>query len=240
MSKLFFLDLFTYECFPNVDCFPSVNNAIGTQIQPYENASRFADAICKFEEICDSTQLSLAVEQYFRKDGCRSEDLMNKVECKEDNKPSALSLQGYEPPVGKVDEANSGAQVFEHCMKPKKALAETHGSFKGFKECKNDIEDKSRENSLMQMASSCLPRLTTSVSFTNKNQQIQNVSSPCQKRKSAVIRLSFKRKSYDGDEPTEICKLPLLVVRKSMIYRDVVFVHCKVNHRKMFANKLIL
>lgn len=195
------------------DCFPSVNNAIGTQMQQYENASRFADAICKFEELCDGTPLSLAVEQYLRKDGCRSEDLINKVECKGDNKPSALCLQGYEPPVGKVNEANSGAQVLEHCMKPKKALAETHGSFKGFKECKTDTEDKSRENALMQMASSCLPRLTTSVSFTNKNQQIQNVSSPCQKRKSAVIRLSFKRKSYDGDEPTEIC------ASKKFLYR---------------------
>ncbi|KAJ0963462.1 hypothetical protein J5N97_028584 [Dioscorea zingiberensis] len=184
------------------DCFPSVNNTIGTQALQYENASRFADAICKFEELCDSTPVALAVEQYFRRDGCRSEDQLDKVEFKEDHKPS---LQGLEPPVGKVDEDNSVAQVTEHFTKPKKVLAESYGSFKGFKESKIDAEDKYRENALMQMASSCLPRLTTSVSFNNKGQQIPNVSSPCQKRKSAVIRLSFKRKSHDGDEATEIC-----------------------------------
>lgn len=81
-------------------------------------------------------------------------------------------------------------------------LDNRYGSFNGLKEYKHDTEAKSHENTLKQMTS-CLPQLVPTISFNNKTLPPQSPVPPSQRMKSAVIRLSFKRRSCDGVEGTE-------------------------------------
>ncbi|XP_019705906.1 uncharacterized protein [Elaeis guineensis] len=171
------------------DYFPSVGSAIGTQMLQFENASRFVDGMCKFEEFYDDTQIALAVEQYLKRDEGRTEKPLSKDEI----------------PMRKADEAKFTTQGTDICTKKKNILDDLHCSFKGSKEDKHDTGEKTHENTLKQMTSSCTPQLVHSVSFNDKIEQINCASPPCQKRKSGVIKLSFNRKSKDGDETTEFC-----------------------------------
>lgn len=143
------------------DCFPSVSNAIGNQLLQYENASRFAGAMHKLEEIYGTSPIAFAVEQCLKRDSAHP--------------------QGYE--------LHQGSEV---CTKMKKVL-NSYGSFKGY-----HTEEKSHENNLKHKR-----RLVPCVSFNDKIQQMANASPQGQKRRSTVIRLSYKRQSYDGEETTE-------------------------------------
>lgn len=75
-------------------------------------------------------------------------------------------------------------------------------NFNGGKDDQHDCEEKNIEN----MKKYSLSPLET----VNFNDIVVNTSyqgrQSYQKRKSKVIRLSFKRTSVDGDETTEICK----------------------------------
>ncbi|URE18326.1 hypothetical protein MUK42_13309 [Musa troglodytarum] len=64
----------------------------------------------------------------------------------------------------------------------------------------HETEDKSRVNK----TSSCVCKVVPSASFNDKIQQ-PNACLPCQKKMSAVINLSYKRKSFDREELTEFC-----------------------------------
>ncbi|XP_010258683.1 PREDICTED: uncharacterized protein LOC104598353 [Nelumbo nucifera] len=79
--------------------------------------------------------------------------------------------------------------------------AQGYGSFNGLKYNRHDSEEKTQESTFK----SRLPRLHPSVSFNDKNQPPSSPSAQSQWKKSAVIRLSFKRKSYDGEEKSESC-----------------------------------
>ncbi|KAL1193350.1 hypothetical protein V5N11_033229 [Cardamine amara subsp. amara] len=73
----------------------------------------------------------------------------------------------------------------------KKLLDHTYGSFKGLKEQKRNSQEKTLKCNLS--------RLLPTVSFNDKT-----LNSPTsQKRKSAVYRVSFKRRSCDGEEVIE-------------------------------------
>lgn len=82
-------------------------------------------------------------------------------------------------------------------------LGKSHGSFKGIKEHKHTLEDKTQENTLKPG----LRRLLPSVSFNDKipNGSSKNLLS--HKKQSSLFRLSFKRRSScDVEEATELCK----------------------------------
>ncbi|KAF9623494.1 hypothetical protein IFM89_003110 [Coptis chinensis] len=166
------------------DCVPTVGNAVeNISGLPYENAACFKDARCKYGEFYESTPTSFAVERYLKIDGGETESL-GKDENKEGD-AFAVNLSR----LGKVDEI---------CSKSKKALQDSFRSFK-LKEDKHDPEEKNHENTLK----SCLPRLVPAVSFNDKNLPPSSPNAP--RKKSAVYRVSFKRKSYDGEEATEFC-----------------------------------
>ena len=61
--------------------------------------------------------------------------------------------------------------------------------------------EKAQENTLK----SCAPRVVPSLSFNDKNQSISSPQHPHRKQ-STLIMLSYKRKSVEGNEKTEICK----------------------------------
>ncbi|KAF2299407.1 hypothetical protein GH714_031853 [Hevea brasiliensis] len=98
-----------------------------------------------------------------------------------DSKGFALiGTQGYEISLsGKTEENRM------------KKLLDTYGSFKSSKDVRH-----SQENTIK----SGLPRLFPSVSFNDK---VLNASA--QQKKLGVFKLSFKRKSCDGDEMSEHC-----------------------------------
>ncbi|CAA0820263.1 Protein of unknown function (DUF1336 [Striga hermonthica] len=95
----------------------------------------------------------------------------------------------------------------ESCAKRKKNLDRAHVSFNnnGSKDEKNERMEKASESLLK----SVLPKLVPSVSFNDKT----NVGPQAQKKNSAFIRLSFKRKSVDGSEKNEACASTKYVYR---------------------------
>jgi hypothetical protein len=117
--------------------------------------------------------------------------------------PMALTVEQYLKGDGgknekekASDEPKLSIQISDVASKTKKFLTNScAGSFKGLKE-KADREEKHS----MNRAPSFVKKMLPSVSFNDK---MAGTGSPTSKRKSAVIRLSYKRKSYDGEEATE-------------------------------------
>ncbi|XP_042443047.1 uncharacterized protein LOC122028095 isoform X1 [Zingiber officinale] len=158
------------------DCIPSANATVAQPLQ-YENAS------CCMEDVCLSTPLTVVPTI-----NCFPADrLVN-------------SCRSFRELPSKVEEARDRAQGADIYTKKKKGLNESYGGLKGSKEV-HETDDKSHVNK----ASLHICNLVPSVCFNNKVQQMPNASPPCQKKRSAVIRLSYKRKSYDGEEITEFC-----------------------------------
>ncbi|KAK6155059.1 hypothetical protein DH2020_009307 [Rehmannia glutinosa] len=89
----------------------------------------------------------------------------------------------------------------ESGTKGKKNLDRAHVSFNGVKDDRNDRAEKAPGNLLK----SVLPKLVPTVSFNDKINGALNAGPQSQRKKSAVIRLSFKRKSVDGEDTNEIC-----------------------------------
>lgn len=79
-------------------------------------------------------------------------------------------------------------------------LGERHGSFKGIKEYKHELGEKTEDNAVKLGFPLVLPpRLSSSDKIANRSSK----SLRCQKMQSAIFRLSFKRRSCDGEETTE-------------------------------------
>ncbi|KAG9439688.1 hypothetical protein H6P81_019853 [Aristolochia fimbriata] len=119
---------------------------------------------------------------------CKFEEL-----CDNSN-PVSFSLERYM----KID----GGKSDDICTKRRK-LEGRFASFKGLKEDKNDPEEKHHENMKQKNG---LSKLAPSVSFNDKT--LMHASNPCvpsQKKMSTLIRLSFKRRSNEGEETTELC-----------------------------------
>jgi hypothetical protein len=66
-------------------------------------------------------------------------------------------------------------------------------------------QENAVDSPIRYVTPNCTPHIAAS-SSSNKISPLPSVSPRApQKRKSAVIRLSIKRKSFDGDQTTEIC-----------------------------------
>ena len=104
-------------------------------------------------------------------------------------KSEKFSTQGYELScLGKADEV---------CSKRKKMLDHSsYGSFKGLKEDRRDSKEKIQG----------LHRLVPSVSFNDNILNLSSIGPQSQRKQSAVFRLSFKRRSCDGEETTKHCR----------------------------------
>ncbi|PKU74902.1 hypothetical protein MA16_Dca020674 [Dendrobium catenatum] len=172
------------------ECFPSLSCASGVQKQQHDNASHFADAMHKLEEFC--------VEQYLKRDGGIAEKLC-KDEPKEGDGFTIISEQGNGFPQGKLDDARCRTQGSDVLNIRKRKLG-THLSFKGLKG-RHEMEDRFHGNN-MKEASPHLRHLAPTSSFNENIQQlqVQSVSPSCPRKTSAVIRLSYSRKCYEGEE----------------------------------------
>ncbi|KAK1305583.1 hypothetical protein QJS10_CPA10g02066 [Acorus calamus] len=148
----------------------------------YENASRYVDTMSKFEEFVDGNPVALAVEHLLKVEGVKTDKLLSKEDAKE---------------------VESRVSASELCIKRKGQFEDPSFSLK--KEDKCDSEEKTYHNALKHATATCKPRLVPSMSFNDKTAQPPNVSPFSQRKKSTVIRLSFKRSSYGGDETTEFC-----------------------------------
>ncbi|PQP97675.1 uncharacterized protein Pyn_10671 [Prunus yedoensis var. nudiflora] len=167
------------------DGFPLASNLFGNissgQVLQYERSARFVDNGCKYEE-CQS---------YMKIDGGKSDKITGKDECRESNRFSLISTQGYVlSRLGKADEV---------CSKRKNILDHSYGSFKGLLEDGRDSNEKIQDNALK----SGLSRLVPSVSFNDKILSAQSLVPQSQRKPSAVFRLSFKRRSCDAEETIE-------------------------------------
>ena len=87
-----------------------------------------------------------------------------------------------------------GTEVFATRQK----VLESYRSFKALK------DDGSHENNNLKTMKPCTRSLAASLSFNDK--MVKNASPSCQIRKSAVIRLSYKRKSCEIEEGNAFCE----------------------------------
>lgn len=170
----------------SIDGIPVTSNAIGAQVLEYENASRIVDAMCKYEECGNSTPIALVVEEYFKREEGKSE-VLSQDEDKEPDK--GLRARG------------AGASIERTVV-----LEEPCDIFKSLNEDGCEAAEKSHEDGSKQIKLPNTHHLVPSFSFNEKTPQVPSASAPCPKRKSAVIKLSFKRRSCDGEETTEFCK----------------------------------
>ncbi|XWS32913.1 hypothetical protein CRYUN_Cryun22dG0031700 [Craigia yunnanensis] len=170
------------------DGFPSVGNISSGQVLQYESSSCFVDGKCKYEEYHES---------YLKLDGGK----MSKDELKESNQFSLINSQGNELlRFGKTDDI---------CNRRKKLLGHSYGSFKGLKEDKHNSEGK--------MLRSGLSRMVPSVSFNDKI-LTSSMAPQSQRKKSVVFRLSFKRRSCDGEDKLEECSSKRFLYRPKAGY----------------------
>ncbi|KAK4393145.1 hypothetical protein Sango_1785300 [Sesamum angolense] len=112
---------------------------------------------------------------------------------------SRCSFKDYYEKNRKID--NGLVKSEELGTKRKKNLDRSYVSFNGVKDDRNDHEEKASE----KLFKSVLPRLVPSVSFNDKINGAVSAGTQSQRKKSTVIRLSFKRKSVDGEETNERC-----------------------------------
>ncbi|KAJ0973788.1 hypothetical protein J5N97_015753 [Dioscorea zingiberensis] len=127
---------------------------------------------------------SIGAQMLQYENASRFVDAMCKLEEFCDASPRHLAVDQFVKRDGTDD---SKEAVGFKAMNPqgRKRPVESYGSLKDFKDDKHDVGEKSNR--------------------IDKKQHIPSASPPCQKRKSAVIRLAYKRKSCDGDETTEFC-----------------------------------
>ncbi|XP_058226312.1 uncharacterized protein LOC131335119 [Rhododendron vialii] len=170
------------------DSFPRISTG---QVIQYETSSCFVD----------NKLFKGYHETYLKIDGAKTGKFLSKDGFKDSNGFALMSAQGYELACfGKAEEFST---------KSKKMLDRSYGSFNCLNQDRNDFEDRTQENLLK----SGLPRLVPSLSFNDKIVNATSLAQHSKKRKSTVIRLSFKRTSVDGDESNGYCASKRILIR---------------------------
>ncbi|CAN6477397.1 unnamed protein product [Victoria cruziana] len=171
------------------DCFPIINNSSGAA-----------------QDFPDGVPTSLTVDHHLKTDGGKPM-CSNKDQSKELNSLAAEDAQGYDIPyLCKTDEAGASISGTEVNTRKKRSLEDACGDFNPVKENTSNAEEKNNDQLQKQRTMSCLPRLVPTVSFNDKTQPL-SPGPPSQRKKSAVIRVSFKRRSYDGDDTTAVTQI---------------------------------
>ncbi|KAL6846994.1 hypothetical protein ACP4OV_022847 [Aristida adscensionis] len=179
---------------------PAMSNSAGTQLVQCEDASCIVDAIQKFERIFDSSSVAQAVGQYLKRDANKM-DRSRQAEIQEPERPKVGSPEACGVSSGKVEEAktrNEGIKILTKLRRGEDAC----NTLKTFKD-----GEKTHENILKNLTPVCTPR------HANKVQPLAVASPRGQKKKSGVVRLSFKRQSFDGEQTTEICSSRRYLIR---------------------------
>ncbi|KAJ4770804.1 DUF1336 family protein (DUF1336) [Rhynchospora pubera] len=114
-------------------------------------------------------------------------------------------LQKFEQYIKMDPEANEQIRSPETDAPEIAAKLRLLGSLRISREGKLEKQEKALDSPIRYVTPNCTPRFAAS-SSSNKISPLPSASprGP-QRRKSAVIRLSIKRKSFDGDQTTEIC-----------------------------------
>ncbi|TVU49541.1 hypothetical protein EJB05_00854 [Eragrostis curvula] len=178
---------------------PVMSNSAGTQLMQCENASSIADAIQKFERIFDSSSVAQAVGQYL-KDANKTDRSMQ-ADMQESERPKVANPEPYDVSNGMVEEAktrNEGVRILTKIRRGDDAC----NTLKSVKD-----GEKVHESIFKSITPVCTPR------HANKIQPLAVASPRGQKKKSTVVRLSYKRQSFDGEQTTEICSSRRYLIR---------------------------
>ncbi|XP_072987768.1 uncharacterized protein [Typha latifolia] len=175
----------------NGDLFPAVTKARGSQMLQYEDDSVIVVDMHKFEELPDNSPVTLAVEEYLKRDVGKSWKILSEDELQESNRMKIKSPAVCDIASGEVDKEELRMQNTEN-------LTET------------EVEEFcwSSEGSKLdrlETQGNCTPPHISSANSSNKIQPFPSARAGYKKRKSAVIQFSLERKSYDGQEGAEIC-----------------------------------
>ncbi|KAL6622500.1 hypothetical protein ACP70R_032379 [Stipagrostis hirtigluma subsp. patula] len=179
---------------------PATSNSAGAQLMQCEDASCIVDAIQKFERIFEGSSVAQAVGQYLKRDANKI-DRSRQTDIPEAERPKVASPEACDVSNGKVEEAktrNEGIKILTKLRRGEDAC----NTLKSLKD-----GEKAHESIFKNLTPVCTPR------HANKVQPLAVASPRGQKKKSAVVRLSFKRKSFDGDQTTEICSSRRYLIR---------------------------
>lgn len=120
-------------------------------------------------------------------------------------------MQKFEQYIKKDPEANEPMRSPEMDAPDIAAKLRLLGSLRISREGRLEKQEKTVDSPIRYVTPNCTPRFAAS-SSSNKISPLPSASPlGTQKRKSAVIRLSLKRKSFDGDQTTEICMIFLII-----------------------------
>ncbi|KAG8093042.1 hypothetical protein GUJ93_ZPchr0012g22001 [Zizania palustris] len=179
---------------------PAISNSVGTQLMHREDASCIADAIQKFERIFDGSCLAQAIGQYLKRDTNKM-DRTNQADIQELERSKIPSPETCDVSGAKVEETktrNEGITILTKLRRCEDACNTSKSSKDG---------DRAHESIFKSMTPVCTPR------HANKVQPLAVASPRGQKKKSGVVRLSLKRKSFDGEQTTEICSSRRYLIR---------------------------
>lgn len=107
-------------------------------------------------------------------------------------------VEEYHESYVEIDRGKADKYLGKTDSKRKRVLDPSYGSFKGLIDERRDSEENNLKPSLA--------RVVPTVSFNDKTLSSTISDTQPQRRKSAVFRLSFKRRSCEGEETTELCK----------------------------------
>ncbi|KAK8693333.1 hypothetical protein V6N13_070918 [Hibiscus sabdariffa] len=150
------------------------------------------------------TQLQWHLSQIDACGACQEDAWFDSVSILEsDSDDDFISIQGDGFPLGNAIGNMSSGQLLQYdgkadeiCNRKKKPLDHRYGSFKGPKEDRRNSEEKNLRSGLS--------RMVPSVSF-NEKILTSGTAPQSQRKKSAVLRLSFKRRSCDAEDKLEDC-----------------------------------